>query len=309
MKSKFIKLIIFSSFFILNSFAEDIYAEESVFYLMGTYAYFDLNDYQENIRAYHFIKDIEKKLSDYDAGSEISEINRNAGIKRVAVSEETIKAIRESILFSEMTNGYFDITIGVLTIRAKRNMEIGDEEARRFIGFRDIDIDEKGVFLKKKYMALDLGGMGKGYAIQRVYEYLKLPYGFIAIGGDMKVWGWKKMIYVYDPINNGILLEIKNKKDVCISTSGNYVKNHIETEDPMILQITTVSDNCSFTDAIATALFAMPQDVRDKFLKANRSIGAIILYRDGSVFMNKGIKEYFDGIKIRAFQIENGEIY
>ncbi len=309
MKCKFIILMSIISFLILDSFSTDIYAEESIFYIMGTYAYFDLNDYQENIRAYHFIKDIEKKLSDYDPGSEISEINRNAGIKRVAVSEETIKAIRESILFSEMTSGYFDITIGALTIRAKRNMEIGDEEARRFIDFRDIDIDEKGVFLKKKYMALDMGGMGKGYVIQRAYEYLKLPYGFIAIGGDMKVWGWKRKIYVYDPINNGILLEMENKKDACISTSGNYIKNHIETEDPRILQITAVSENCSFADGIATALFAMPQDVRDKFLKANRDIGVIILYHDGSIFINDRIKEYFEEIKIRPFQKGTGPTY
>lgn len=288
-----------------NSFFIRAFASESIFYLMGTYAVIDINDYEKNIMAYRILREIEKKISDYDEYSEITEINRNAGRRRVKVSGETVDVIKKSIIISELTDGYFDITVGALSIRSKRYGEIKEEAARRLINFMDVDINEDGVFLKKEHMALDLGGIGKGYAIEKAFEQLGVPSGYIAIGGDMKIWGGRRRIHVYNPLNNGILIEMTNKKDVCLSTSGNYLKNHIETEDPEILQITIATDDCAFADAIATALFAMSKSKREIFMRENKNIGAILLMRDGRVLINEMIEEYFTEMVINYYQKGN----
>ncbi|CUT01335.1 ApbE family protein, partial [Candidatus Kryptobacter tengchongensis] len=56
-------------------------------------------------------------------------------------------------------------------------------------------------------MSIDLGGIGKGFAIEKTYNYLKINSGFISIGGDMKVWGHKRTLAIKNPIEGDALVQ------------------------------------------------------------------------------------------------------
>ncbi|MEN3038258.1 MAG: FAD:protein FMN transferase [Candidatus Kryptonium sp.] len=270
------------------------------YHLMGTYAYIELSPQNLNHTAYKYLKEIEAKLSDYIDSSDISKINSNAGYKFTKISNVALEAIKDAIIVSKKTWGVFDITVGALTINSKRMKKFQEDSAYKLINFNDIIIFGDSVMLARKGMAIDLGGIGKGFAIEKVYENLKTKSGFISIGGDMKVWGHKRTLAIKDPLNDHVLVQMVNSKDVALSTSGNYLRKHIETQDDKVVQVTVAHESSTFADAYATALFAMSENLRKKFLTENKDVGTLILYADGSVFINEKFRDFFGLIIFKA---------
>ncbi len=264
---------------------------------MGTYALIELENNTE-YKAYRYMKELEKKLSDYIENSEVSQINGVAGKGCVEVSKETLEIIKKSLEISEKTYGFFDITVGSYTINYKRKGNISEEKAKELINYRRVKIDGNRVCLLEEGMAIDLGGIGKGYAVQKAYEKLKSPWGFISIAGDLKVWGHKRFLALFNPINQQILAEGYNSKDICLSTSGNYLRRHILEGENNLLQVTVAYNDCTITDAISTALLAMDDKSIEKFMEENPHIGVFLLFKDGSLFINKAFMDYFEGLRI-----------
>jgi thiamine biosynthesis lipoprotein len=261
---------------------------------MGTYSYIEMTSSELNKKAYEILRDIEGKLSDYIDSSDVSKINANAGKRFVKVSDVTLEMIKKAVEVSEKSFGYFDITIGALTINAKRLGKIDEIKAKELVNFKNILIKEDSVMLKEENMAIDPGGIGKGFAIEKAYEKLNTKRGFISIGGDMKIWGHKRTIAIKDPRNGKSLAQMVNFKDVSISTSGNYLRKHIVTPEEDVLQVTVAHEDAGFADAFSTAIFAMPEKMRRKFIEDNPDVGVLILYKDGSIYMNKKFMELFE---------------
>jgi Membrane-associated lipoprotein involved in thiamine biosynthesis len=280
-------------FLFLSLFA---FSQEKVFHLMGTYAIIDLPS-EKAYQAYKFMKGLEEKLSDYIQDSEVSKINRKAGVEPVEVSADTLEVIKKSLWLSELTEGAFDITVGAITIRARRLREISEDEARNLVNYKKVRVEGSSVFLQEKGMAIDLGGIGKGFAIQEAYEFIKTDEGFIAIAGDLRVWGHKRLLAVYNPINGKILAQGYNKKDLCLSTSGNYRREHIIGKGGKLLQITVAYEDCTLTDGLSTALFAMDDKKRWDFIEKHQQFGYLLLFSDGSVYVNKTFLEFFESLE------------
>lgn len=272
-------------------------SQEKIFHIMGTYALIELEEGKE-YTAYRYMKELEEKLSDYIKTSEVSKINNMAGKGCVEVSEETLEVVKRSLEISEKTYGFFDITVGSYSIKYQREGYIGEEEAKRLIDYRKVKVKDNRICLLEKGMAIDLGGIGKGYAIQKAYEKLGLPWGFISIAGDLKVWGHKRALAIFNPINQGILAEGYNSRDLCLSTGGNYFKKHILGKENSLLQATVAYHDCTITDAIETSLLAMDDESRERFLEENPHIGVFLLFKDGKIFVNKAFMEYFESLKI-----------
>ncbi len=275
------------------------FSKEKVFYLMGTYVVVDLPTDEDAYRAYRIMRSLEEKLSDYIPESEVSLINKWAGIRPVKVSEETLEVIRQSLEISEKTYGYFDISVGAITVRHGRERKLSLEEAEKLVNYREIELKGRKVFLRKKGMAIDLGGIGKGFIVEKAYEALNTPRGFIGAAGDMKVWGHKRALAIKDPISGGSLVQMVNSRDLCLSTSGNYLRKHIRQRDEELIQITVAHEDCTYADAYATALFSMPRKLRRRFEKENPDVGVLELFRDGSIYMNKGFRKFFETIIIK----------
>ncbi len=260
---------------------------ERIFYLMGTYLIVDeLRD--KEIKVYRYLRELEEKISHFLPNSEVSRINKNAGIKPANVSRETCELVKLSIEIARKTYGYFDPTVGSYTINGRKEL----------INYKDVITEGCKVFLKKSGMALDFGGIGKGYALDKAREFIGTEKGFLALSGDMVIWGHSREIGIYNPLTKGVLIRAVNKRDLCISTSGNYFRKHILGSEGNKLQVTVIHNRCAIADALATAIFAAPEEKVKEILKNFPKAGVLILYKDGSIYMNRVFRDYLKDISI-----------
>lgn len=173
--------------------------------------------------------------------TEASEINLNAGISPVKVSSELYSTIERSIEYSKKYNGIFDITIGPISelwgfssdkkITSLPDAEIIDSLIR-LVDYKLILLNpgDTSVFLLKKGMKIDLGGIAKGYAVDRAAEIMK-KFGmkdfFVNAGGDIYVSGAKGSehkwsIGIKNPRDEKKIIANFEVSDLAIATSGDY---------------------------------------------------------------------------------------
>jgi thiamine biosynthesis lipoprotein len=201
------------------------------------------------------MKRLDAEMSNFKAESEIGQLNANAGVKPVKVSDETLAVIQRSIDISKRSKGVFDISVGAFKGLWKfdedmdeacrlgkpecKLPEAKDVDARKkLVNWKDIVVDskKKTVFLKKKGMAVTLGGIAKGYAVDRCVEILKKA-GFtdfmVQAGGDMYVAGSKGdqpwIVAIRDPRGpEGSMFALAPIKDHSFSTSGDYERGFVK---------------------------------------------------------------------------------
>jgi thiamine biosynthesis lipoprotein len=127
------------------------------------------------LRAFHEMKRIEQLMSPRIESGDVFRINQSSGKEWIRISPETIEVIKKAEEISELSEGGFDITVAPLTElwRKAREKKIppSAEEVKEKLGlvsFKNMEMDREGrIFLKKRGMALDLGGIAKGYAVGR----------------------------------------------------------------------------------------------------------------------------------------------
>jgi len=192
------------------------------------------------------MKRLDKEMTTWLPDSDLSKINTAAGDKPVAVSDETIAVIQRALDVSKRSNGVFDITVqafhGLWKFDEDMDGTLPDqgEVTKRLalIGWRDIVIDKarKTVFLKRKGMAVTLGGIAKGYAVDKCVALLKAK-GFtdfmVQAGGDMYVAGSKGTdpwtVGVRDPRGpKEAMFAVAPIKDHSFSTSGDYERGFVK---------------------------------------------------------------------------------
>jgi thiamine biosynthesis lipoprotein len=192
------------------------------------------------LAAYEEMQRVENLLSCQKDSSEISAINRMSGIHPVKVSYETLEMLKRAESYCKKYKGIFDITIGPLSdlwgfsedkeIILPKDKTI--KKLRSLVNFNDMEINEKDttVFLRKKGMSIDLGGIAKGYAIDRgsaVLENNGITNFILNAGGDIYVSGtkdketlWK--VGIKHPRNTNDLIAEFDLKDYSVATSGDY---------------------------------------------------------------------------------------
>ena len=158
--------------------------------------------------AWNEIDRIEATISSWREDSETSEVNRQAGIRPVPVSQELFNLIRRSIKVSELTNGAFDITFaaaGRLWDFRTRKPKIPSEEtiaqALRSVGYTKVHLDDERqtVFLEDRGTRIGFGAIGKGYAANRTVHVLReqgIRSGLVSAGGDLVAFGRREVIVV-----------------------------------------------------------------------------------------------------------------
>jgi len=185
---------------------------------------------------------LDNLMSNYKPDSEWSQINREAADHPVHISKETFDLLAACLEYSRESEGSFDITVGPLmkvwgfykgTGHLPHRAEVWG--ALNLIGYKNIQLDPKdqSVRFAKKGVEIDPGGIGKGYAVDRIAQILKddgiaraLVSGggssIYAIGAPPHEKGWK--IDIKDPKNTEKAVETVYLKDESISTSGSYEK-------------------------------------------------------------------------------------
>ncbi len=252
--------------------------------------------------------------------SEVSLINKNAGIREVKVSPETLDSIEKAIYVADKSGGSFDPTIGpVIKIWDfyKKVKPSGIEIKKKLplVNYKDviIDRDKSTVFLRKKGMLLDIGGIAKGYAADLAVMDLKqngIRSGIVAAAGDIRTFGIKPngkqwRIGIRNPRqknrSNEIIAKI-NLSDKAISTSGDYERyfmingqrfHHLldpKTGYPANLcrSVTIITDKGALSDAFSTAVFILGPEKGLKLVQ-EMLIDAIIIDDNGKIYITPGL--------------------
>jgi len=230
--------------------------------------------------------DIENKLSAYKSESEICRINKNAGKHRVKCSDLTVDILKISLEVAEATKGKFDPSIGALTQKGYgfgtgKEKLLSKAEKKRlqsFVNYKNIDINDEGVFLKREGMALDLGGIGKGYAADKIISFLKekgVKSALVSVGGEIHVYGKVWHIGIQHPRKNTLHAQVTTtSEDTLLTSSGDYERfikdpSHHHILNPNSAEsvnrfssLTLISNSVDAgrMDAFNTALFQMDEE-------------------------------------------------
>lgn len=244
--------------------------------------------------AFTHINKVDHLMSDYKSDSEISIVNRDGFKKSVQLSQSTYEVLQKSIEFGKLTDGAFDITVGPLVElfrKAKRKQVLPDQDeitaAKSKVGFEKLKLDDQNrtVQFTVEGMKLDLGGIAKGYAVDKAVETMQAHGaigGMVDLGGDIRCFGapFKGRDYwviglqnpdiVNDSAGSEVLLKLKITNGA-IATSGDYQqfimidgkrRSHIidrktGTSTEGLSSVTIIADNATNADALATAVSVM----------------------------------------------------
>ena len=238
----------------------------------------------------------------------------------VKVSPETMEVIKKAQEISELSEGGFDITVGPLTElwRKAREKKIPPsiEEVKEKLGlvnFKNIETDQEGkVFLKKKGMAIDLGGIAKGYAVDRAFKLL-MSFGYknfiVNAGGDLRVGGLKNnqpwSIGIQNPRESQKILARISVSDTAVATSGDYEKyfiyqgkryHHIfSPKDGFPTEgcqsVTIFSKDGMTADALATAVFVLGREKGYSLCQKLEGVDCIIVDKEGKIIFSPALKD------------------
>jgi len=275
---------------------------------------------------------VDELMSDYKSDSEISRLNRDAAEKAVRVGESTYEVLKRSIEFSRLTDGAFDVTVGPLVdlfhAAEKQGVVPGPEQiaqARAKVGFEKLELDDKNrtVRFGVEGMRLDLGGIAKGYAVDKAIEAMRrcgAIGAMVDIGGDIRCFGappkgkdhW--LIGLQDPNaavedmgGGGLALKLK-LTEAAVTTSGDYQQSvliegkrysHIiNRRTGMSVEglssVTIVADNATDADALATAVSVMGTEKGLALIEKLPSTEAILLTSEPefAVVKTSGAEKY-----------------
>lgn len=185
---------------------------------------------------------IDRLMSHYKKDSELSRVNREAAKAPVKVDPELFDFIAECLRYSRESEGAFDVTVGPLMkawgfFRGEGRMP-GEAElarARDSVGYQHVILNQKdgAIFFDKEGVEIDLGGIAKGYAVDRAMAVLKqrgVTSALVSAGGSTTYAlgappgkpAWE--IEVQDPVERHKIAARLRLKDQALSVSGSYEK-------------------------------------------------------------------------------------
>jgi thiamine biosynthesis lipoprotein len=266
------------------------------------------------------VKRIENLISDWIPTTQISEINNNAGIQPIKVSDELFDLLERALKISKLTNGAFDISYASMDKIWKFDGSMKEmptpeaiKESVSKIGYENIILNdkEKTVFLKLGGMKLGLGGIGQGYIADKVKELLMskgCKSGLVNVSGDINAWGkqpngesWK--VGIVNPMNKNNIFATFPLVNSAVETSGSYEKyvvfngiRYSHIIDPRsgypatgIVSVSVFAKQTEIADALATGIFVLGVEVGLDLVNQLKGIECIIVDVKGKIHSSKGI--------------------
>lgn len=264
------------------------------------------------------INRLERELSRTVSASDVYQLNAGGS---ASVSDETAALLTAAVEYSEKTGGLFDVTIAPLvtlwgiTTDSPRVPSQGEIDALLpLVGSDHIRLDGDTVTLDTG-CAVDLGGIAKGYASDRVAEILRqnaVTGAAVSLGGNVYVCGQKPdgtgwSVAVQDPKNTDSYALTLELTDTFAVTSGGYqrfftgedgtVYQHIldpRTGRPAetdLLSVTVIAQNGTMADAYSTALYVMgEQGACDFWRQSAAAFDLVLITADGRVLYTPGLE-------------------
>jgi thiamine biosynthesis lipoprotein len=267
---------------------------------------------------------LEGLLSTWEDGSDVQRLNAAGGQHPVKVGAEIREVLRVARQISEWTNGKFDVTFGAMSGLWKfdyqnRDGTIPDHDEivrrRKLINYRDLEVNEEAgmAFLRREGMLVNLGGIGKGYAVDRARDMMRAR-GFqdfmIQFGGDLYVAGkagdrsWR--VGIQDPRGAGNrIFASMDLSDRTFSTSGDYERFFIKdgrryhhildpaTGEPTTgcRSVTIITGSAAVADGLSTGVFIMGPEAGMALIERLPDVEGVIVAADNKVLVSSGLEE------------------
>ncbi len=269
---------------------------------------------------------LENLLSRFRPDSDIGRLNSSAGEKAVKVRGETFEVLTRAVLCAERSGGRFDPTVGPLaglwktSIRAGKTPDEGAVNAvMQLVGYRALRLDarRKTAGLERKGQSVDLGGIGKGYAadrIVRIFREYGIASAFINFGGNVAAAGarpdgspWR--IGIRHPRTADSLIGMVAVVDKSVVTSGDDQQYFTASDgrryhhivDPVtgrpsetgLVSVTIAADSSADADALSTAVYVSGLEQGLAILARYPGAQAVCVDNNLNVYVTKGLEGSF----------------
>jgi thiamine biosynthesis lipoprotein len=265
------------------------------------------------------MRHVDDTMSTYKSTSEVSQVNANAAAAPMPVTKELFDLLVTAKEYSVITDGAFDITyasVGYLYDfrRHQRPDEQQIKQALPAVDYRHLQLDSKKqtVHFSQRGVRIDLGGIAKGYSVDRGIDVLKargFTRAYVAAGGDSRIigdrFGKPWMVGIRDPRKGaGEVITRIPLVDAAISTSGDYerffeedgvryhhiIDPHTGHSASKVRSATIIGQAAVRTDGLSKTAFVLGPDEAMKIYNRIDDIDAIIVKLDGTVIYSKGIE-------------------
>jgi thiamine biosynthesis lipoprotein len=261
---------------------------------------------------------IDALMSTYKADSEISRVNANAAREPVAISAELFALLQTAQHYSALSKGAFDITYASVGYLYDYRQHFHPDArtlaaALPAVDYRQLRLDpeKRTVAFGKPGMRIDLGGIAKGYAVDRGIDILKargFGHAMVNAGGDTRVsgdrFGKPWVIGIRHPDRKDEVALRIPLEDAAFSTSGDYERyfdeggvryHHIidpkTGQSPRAVRsVTIIASNATRTDGLSKTVFILGPKAGLDFINSLPDADAIIIAADGKVSYSTGLE-------------------
>jgi len=262
---------------------------------------------------------IDAAMSPYKPASELSRVNRLAAREPVKISRELFQLVARSLEVSKLTEGAFDITFSSVGYMYdyRKGVAPNDKEIAKAlpgINYRHVLLDARASTIRfaREGMRIDLGGIAKGYAVDRSIEILKhrgITHALVSAGGDTRVLGdhqgrpW--MVAIRDPRRRDGMVAVLPLVDTAISTSGDYEryfeaggKRYHHIINPKtgksatgVRSVSIIAADATTTDGLSTSVFVMGRERGMALVERLKNVDAIIVDDSGKMYYSSRLQQ------------------
>ncbi len=266
--------------------------------------------------AFKEIERIDRLLSNYKNDSEVSLLNKNGFIENP--SNDLLYNVKKALSYSEISQGAFDITVqSILDLytdsfqnkkRAPTDEEI--KETMELVNFENIFIEFKKISFKKEGMKITLGGIAKGYAVDKAVDVLEkngIKHALVNMKSSIRAIGNKGTedwtIALENPRNKNEYITIIRINNNSLSTSGDYERYFDEDKkfhhiiNPKtgysadeLISVTIITDKAIDADALSTSVFVLGKEKGLKLIEKTESVEGLLITKDKEIIKSKGFR-------------------
>ena len=265
------------------------------------------------------MRHIDDSMSTYKPSSEVSQVNAKAADGPMRISKELFDLLVTAKKYSVITEGAFDITYASVGYLYDFRQHVHPNEkqidkALPAVNFRHVLLDPKNqtVQFSQKGVRIDLGGIAKGYSVDRGIDVLKargFTRAYVSAGGDSRIigdrFGKPWMVGIRDPRKGeGEVITRIPLVDAAISTSGDYerffeedgvryhhiIDPHTGHSASKVRSATIIGPYATRTDGLSKTAFVLGPEKAMEIYNRIDDIDAIIVKLDGTVIYSKGIE-------------------
>jgi thiamine biosynthesis lipoprotein len=224
--------------------------------------------------AFVVIKEVHRLMSFFDFDSDVSRMNRGAFHESVRIHPWTWRVLKAAQEFARASAGFFDATAA----------QLGEGS------WRDVVLEENFAVRFRRRVIVDLGGIAKGFAVDRAVDSLKengVTRGIVNAGGDIRVFGAiSREVCLRNPISPAQFSGILRVRNRAVATSGTYFSRRAlidgKTRGPMtdLISVTVAAKDCMTADALTKVVFALREKAAPLLMRYRAD--ALLLERNGA---------------------------